>query len=124
MNPAHARDQLKPVGEPTSPSVSRPAGNPPIAHPVPSLAERLQRDLQAAHGPVLGGSDLARALGYRSMAAFRQARRRAQVKVTLFTLPHRRGVFALASDVAIWLAQAHQELTWMPVPSQEIDTQD
>lgn len=72
------------------------------------LADKLQEGLLARHGPVLGGEDLARALGYRSLAAFRQARRRSQVDIALFTLPNRRGVFALTLVVATWLAHTYQ----------------
>jgi hypothetical protein len=71
-----------------------------------ALVEVLYEDLQMRHGPILGGGDLAKAMGYRSLAAFRQARRRGQVEVALFSLPHRRGVFALGLEVAKWLAHA------------------
>ena len=73
------------------------------------LVEQLYEDLCARHGPILGGGDLAQAMGYRTLAAFRQARRRGQVEVALFTLPNRRGVFALGLDVARWLANACQK---------------
>lgn len=72
------------------------------------LVEQLYEDLRARNGPILGGADLAKAMGYRSLAAFRQARRRGQVEVVLFTLPNCRGVFALGLDVARWLADARQ----------------
>jgi len=72
------------------------------------LVEQLYEDLLTSHGLILGGRDLAQAMGYRSLAAFRQARRRGQVEVSLFTLPNRRGVFALGLDVARWLADAYQ----------------
>ncbi len=72
------------------------------------LIGQLYEDLLARHGPILGGADLAKAMGYRSLAAFRQARRRGQVEVDLFTLPNRRGVFALSIDVARWLAHTAQ----------------
>lgn len=72
------------------------------------LINTLYEDLRNQHGPVLGGADLSKALGYRSLAAFRQARRRGQVEVKLFSLPNRRGVFALGREVAQWLAKASQ----------------
>ena len=75
---------------------------------VGALAAQLSRDLSDRHGPILGGAALASALGYRSLAALRQARRRGQVEVKLFALPQRRGVFALSVDVARWLAQARE----------------
>lgn len=56
------------------------------------------------HGPLLGGEALIAALGHRNAASLRQARRRGQVSITLFTVPNRRGWFALTQDVADWLA--------------------
>jgi hypothetical protein len=75
------------------------------------LRTELLNDLEQRHGPVLGGSDLAAALGHRSAASLRQARRRGQVAVPLFTLPKRKGHFALALEVADWLARARLGLT-------------
>jgi len=72
------------------------------------LINALYEDLRNQHGPILGGADLSKALGYRSQAAFRQARRRGRVEVKLFSLPNRRGVFALGIEVAQWLAKASQ----------------
>ena len=59
--------------------------------------------LLATHGPLMGGADLRRALGLPSPAAFRQARRRGQIGVAVFAVPHRKGTFALTNDVAHWL---------------------
>lgn len=93
---------------PTTPTPPQ-ATNPPVPAPPPqAIAQRLHEELLALHGPILGGEQLAHALGYGTLAAFRQARRRNQVDVTLFTLPNRRGVFALTLDVASWLAHARQ----------------
>ena len=64
----------------------------------------LRESLLRLHGPLLGGEPLASALGHRSAASLRQARRRGQVTVPLFTVPSRRGWFALTLDVADWLA--------------------
>lgn len=47
------------------------------------LVERLHEDLRALHGPILGGANLAQSMGYRTVAAFRQARGRGQVEVAL-----------------------------------------
>lgn len=85
-----------------------PANDVDSEHALQPLFQQLYEGLRADHGPILGGVDLARAMGYRSLAAFRQARRRGQIEVKLFTLPKRRGVFALGVDVAKWLAQARE----------------
>lgn len=70
------------------------------------LRAALYTELAQRHGLVLGGAALAMALGHRSAASLRQARRRGHVAVALFTLPKRKGHFALASEVADWLACA------------------
>ncbi len=62
--------------------------------------------LLARHGPMLTGAALANALGHVSTASLRQARRRGTITVALFTLPQRRGYFALTHEVAAWIAQA------------------
>lgn len=71
-----------------------------------SLREQLRTSLEASHGPLMGGAPLQAALGHRSAAALRQARRRGKLDVALFTLPKRRGLFALTSEVADWIADA------------------
>jgi hypothetical protein len=43
-------------------------------------------------------------LGFRSPAAFRVALSRGMIDVPFFILPNRRGRFALAKDIAAWIA--------------------
>lgn len=73
--------------------------------PIASLHLELRESLLRMHGPLLGGESLVAALGHRNAASLRQARRRGQVSITLFTVPNRRGWFALTQDVADWLAE-------------------
>jgi hypothetical protein len=68
------------------------------------LQLELRESLLRMHGPLLGGEALVAALGHKNAASLRQARRRKQVAITLFTFPNRRGWFALTQDVAGWLA--------------------
>lgn len=70
-----------------------------------SLQTELRESLLRIHGPLLGGEALVAALGHRSAASLRQARRRGQVAVPLFTISNRRGWFALTQDVADWLVK-------------------
>lgn len=74
------------------------------------LTEQLKGELLtmlvARHGPLLGGTPLRQALGYSSAESLRKAVSRGHVAVRLFTLPKRRGVYALTTDVAKWLAEA------------------
>lgn len=79
------------------------------------LADELARELNdqfvQQFGPILSSEVLAKALGYRSIAAYRQAVVRDTVPVPLFQIPNRRGRFALARDVAIWLSRQRQTAT-------------
>ena len=70
-----------------------------------TLAEQISADLLKEHGPMLGGKSLCKTLGYSSMAAFRQAYARGTVPVTVFPIERRRGKYALANEVARWLAE-------------------
>jgi len=70
-----------------------------------SLARELEQDLLHRYGPIIGQDDLRQALGYSSSDAFRQALARRVLPVPVFAIAHRRGKFALAKDVAQWLAQ-------------------
>jgi hypothetical protein len=54
-------------------------------------------------GAMIGGGRLTKTLGYPSQAAFRQALKRNRLPVPVFEVYGRRGKFALAKDVAIWL---------------------
>lgn len=66
--------------------------------------DQLRDELVSTYGPVVSGSTLVRLLGFPSASAFRQARVRNKVGVSVFALPGRRGSFALTSDIAAWIA--------------------
>lgn len=55
------------------------------------------------YGPLIGGVDLRRALGYRSASAFNRAVRLNALGVNVFSVPGRRGRFALTTEVGGWL---------------------
>lgn len=74
-----------------------------------SLETELRESLERRYGPLLTGASLRQALGYPSAAAYRQARRRQQLPVTVFCLPNRRGSFALTLEVAAWLARSRHD---------------
>ena len=87
------------------------------------LKDELRREMEASRGPLLGGVALAHALGLESLAALRQARRRGRVSVNLFSLPQRRGYFALTGDVAEWLARARLGIPDAEVQRSSLDDQ-
>ena len=73
-------------------------------NPIQRLTDELEHDLTARYGVMLGSNALWRELGFRSPAAFRVALSRGMIGVPFFTLPNRRGRFALAKDIAAWIA--------------------
>jgi hypothetical protein len=76
-----------------------------------ALACELNAQFVQQFGPILSSEVLVKVLGYRSPAAYRQAVARDTVPVPLFQIPNRRGRFALARDVAIWMSQQRRAVT-------------
>ncbi|MDP3742929.1 MAG: hypothetical protein Q8Q76_01135 [Methylotenera sp.] len=72
------------------------------------LANQLEQELTLQHGPMVSNDDLRIALGYASMDAFRQSLVRKTVPIPVFSLPNRRGKYALVKDLALWLAQQRE----------------
>lgn len=69
-----------------------------------TLEERLRESLIAEFGYVMGSAGLRRALGFSSQAALRSAIAQGRMPVKVFVVEGRKGPFALAHDVAAWLA--------------------
>ena len=66
-------------------------------------AQELEATLTRELGPLLGGSALTKALGYRTQSAFRQALSAGRLSLPVFEIEGRRGKFALTREVAAWL---------------------
>jgi len=62
-------------------------------------------NLECQYGLVIPARDLARLLGYRTSAAFRQAVRRQTLDLNTFFIRGRRGRYARAADVVAWLTK-------------------
>jgi hypothetical protein len=75
----------------------------------PALASKFEADLTAKYGLMLSSQVLGQVLGYKTPNAFRQALARKTVPVPVFRIPNRRGHFALAKDVADWLAHCRTQ---------------
>lgn len=72
------------------------------------LARELNDELVRQYGQLLPSAALAKVLGFRSTNALCQAVIRGTVPIPLLEIPNRRGRFALARDVAIWLSKQRQ----------------
>lgn len=68
------------------------------------LAREIESELVKQFGPVLVSERLSQALGFPTISAFRQALCRQKMPVTVFSLPDRKGKFALTKDVSKWLS--------------------
>jgi len=55
------------------------------------------------YGPLLGGENLRRFLGFRTPAAFHKARTQGLVGIPIFGLPGRQGMFALTCEACTWV---------------------
>lgn len=73
------------------------------------LYTKLLNDLSSRYGQVIGGEKLSKALGFSSVAAMKQALKRGSLDIPTFFIEGRRGRFALASDVASWLAECREK---------------
>ena len=67
------------------------------------LAKKLHSDLMALFGPVIGGEDLHKVLGYKTGAAFRLAHKQGDIDLSIFNIDKRRGKFSLTVDIVEWL---------------------
>lgn len=70
-----------------------------------ALAKKIHSDLMALFGPVIGGEDLHKVLGYKTGAAFRLAFKQGDINLSIFKIDKRRGKFALTEDIVAWLIE-------------------
>ena len=73
-----------------------------------NYAQKLELDLVERHGTLIGGDELRKLLCYPTVEAFRQAVRRGTAPVPIFPLKHRRGHYAIAKDIALWLTECRE----------------
>lgn len=70
----------------------------------------LKERLLKLYGPMVGGAELRKILGYNAANTFNRAKRLKLISVHIFSLPTRRGSFALTSDIAEWLNKASSKV--------------
>lgn len=68
------------------------------------VTEKIERELISEYGHLIGSRDLPKVLGFPNAVALRQAVHRNQLPIKLFSIEHRRGKFASATDCARLLA--------------------
>jgi hypothetical protein len=83
------------------------------------LTRELEDDLVRRFGTLLSSAVLIPTLGYPSAQAYQQAMTRGQLPVPVFAIAKRRGRFALAKDVARWLAVQRAGAEWPNLPAQD-----
>lgn len=69
------------------------------------LARSIERYLFDEYGPLLTGESLRKTLCYPSLEAMHVAILKGQAPGFIFSINNRRGKFALAMDVANWIAE-------------------
>jgi hypothetical protein len=71
---------------------------------MPKTEINLRDQLLERYGPLVRGSDLYEALGFRTYGAFRFALGKGEIPIRVFKLPHRRDWYSLSGDLAEWLS--------------------
>lgn len=89
-------------------------------HPVDISTSRRELHLRAEFGELLSTADLARVLRYRTSQAVRKARLRGALDIPMQQIPGRRGWYATARAVALYLdaldqRSSHEEVS-TPAP--------
>ena len=74
----------------------------------------LLASLREHHGELLTGEALYSTLGFTSADAFHKARKRGQVHVGIFSMPNRRGNFAITREVVDWICRLRFENSSVP----------
>ena len=57
------------------------------------------------YGPLIGGNDLAKVLGYKTAGAFNKSLRQSRIDLRIFDIKGRKGKFAYTHDVVQWINQ-------------------
>lgn len=70
----------------------------------------LEEQMFENFGPIVGGKDLYTALGFKTYASFHRVKRLDELGVHVFSLPGRKGWFAMTAEIAAWIRdQADKE---------------
>ena len=70
-----------------------------------ALLEELLSRMTTMHGELIGGPALYKALGFEHADTFRKAKAQGRLSVATFSIPGRRGDFAVTHQVASWISK-------------------
>ena len=76
----------------------------------PRVGAEVTQWLLQEHGPLMSGEALWSSIGFKNAAAFRQAKSQGRLCVPVFSIPQRRGIFALTKDVGDWIGKLERKV--------------
>lgn len=75
---------------------------------IAQLFNEIRQNLASRYGELIGARDLWRVMGFPSQEALQRAHARGTIGLPIFEIEHRRGRFALTTEVASWLVKSRQ----------------
>lgn len=78
---------------------------------VAQLFNEIRQNLATRYGELIGVRDLWLVMGFPSQEALQRAYARGTIGLPIFEIEHRRGRFALTTEVASWLVKSRQAAT-------------
>ena len=67
------------------------------------IKSKMEEQLTDKYGPLIGGADLWKTMGFKTHAAFKRAQRLGLLDMHVFEIKNRKGYFALTHDLASWI---------------------
>lgn len=64
---------------------------------------KIEEQLTTEFGPLIGGADLWKTMGFKSQGAFKRAQRNGLLGIKVFEIQNRKGLFALTHELAAWI---------------------
>lgn len=78
---------------------------------IAQLFNEIRQNLATRYGELIGVRDLWLVMGFPSQEALQRAHARGTIGLPIFEIEHRRGRFALTTEVASWLVRSRQAAT-------------
>ena len=84
-------------------------GKDPVFSGQAAAFEAIKQDIIDNYGYLVRGNDLCRVLGITSLGALRQAKYDGRLPVPVLQQPGKRGFYATAHDLAMWLVRLREK---------------